>query len=62
LSQENVMMQGTPFTGKINLTVRLDKDGNPVTRTPGDMTGEYKKNPAEVGTKNVDVVIDQVMQ
>ena len=61
-SQENVMMQGTPFTGKINLTVRLDKDGNPVTRTPGDMTGDYKKNPVEVGTKNVDVVIDQVMQ
>jgi cytochrome c-type biogenesis protein CcmH len=62
LSQENVMMQGTPFTGKINLTVRLDKDGNPVTRTPGDMTGDYKKNPVDVGTKNVDVVIDQVIQ
>jgi len=62
LSQENVMMQGTPFTGKINLTVRLDKDGNPVTRTPGDMTGEYKKNPVEVGTKNVDVVIDQATE
>jgi len=62
LSQENVMMQGTPFTGKINLTVRLDKDSNPVTRTPGDMTGDYKKNPVDVGTKNVDVVIDQVIQ
>jgi len=62
LSQENVMMQGTPFTGKINLTVRLDKDGNPVTRTPGDMTGDYKKNPVDVGAKKVDVVIDQVMR
>jgi cytochrome c-type biogenesis protein CcmH len=60
LSQENVMMQGMPFTGKINLTVRLDKDGNPVTRTPGDMSGDYKKNPVEVGTKNVNVAIDQV--
>ena len=62
LSQENVMMQGTPFTGKINLTVRLDKDGNPVTRTPGDMTGDYKKNPVNVGTKNVDILIDQLTQ
>jgi hypothetical protein len=62
LNQDNVMMQGTPFTGKINLTVRLDKDGNPVTRTPGDLTGEYKKNPVEVGTKNVDVVLDQLAQ
>jgi cytochrome c-type biogenesis protein CcmH len=61
LSQDNAMM-GMPFTGKINITVRLDKDGNPVTRTPGDMTGDYKKNPVEVGTKNVDVVIDQVAQ
>ena len=61
LSQDNVMM-GMPFAGKINVTVRLDKDGNPVTHTPGDMTGDYKKNPVEVGTRNVDVVIDQVMQ
>jgi len=62
VSQENVMMQGTPFTGKINITVRLDKDGNPTTRGAGDVTGEYKKNPVEVGTKNVDIVIDQSMQ
>lgn len=62
LSQENVMMQGTPFTGKINLTARLDKDGNPTTRGAGDMTGEYKKNPAEVGAKNADIVIDQLTQ
>ncbi|MGZ8519863.1 MAG: cytochrome c-type biogenesis protein CcmH [Candidatus Binatia bacterium] len=62
LSQENVMMQATPFSGKINLTVRLDKDGNPTSRGAGDLTGEYKKNPAEVGVKNVDIVIDQLMQ
>jgi cytochrome c-type biogenesis protein CcmH len=62
LGQENVMMQGTPFAGKINLTVRLDKDSNPATRSPGDMTGDYKKNPVEVGGKNVDIVIDQLTQ
>lgn len=63
LSQENVMMQGTPFSGKINITVRLDKDGNPTTRDAGDLSGEYKKNPAEVGrAKNADVILDQVMQ
>ncbi len=62
LSQENVMMQGTPFSGKINISVRLDKDGNPSTRGAGDLTGEYKKNPAEVGAKNADVILDQVMQ
>ena len=62
LSQENVMMQGTPFNGKVDLTVRLDKDGNPTTRGSGDLTGDYKKNPVEVGAKNVDVVIDQAVK
>jgi hypothetical protein len=55
------MMQGTPFTGKIDVSVRLDKDGNPTTRGAGDMTGDYNKNPVEVGTKNIDIVIDQLM-
>lgn len=60
LGEENVMMQGVPFAGKINITVRLDKDGNPTTRGPGDLTGEYKRNPTKVGAKNVDIVIDQI--
>jgi cytochrome c-type biogenesis protein CcmH len=60
LSQENVMIRGVPFTGKIIITARLDKDGNPTTRGSGDMTGDYKKNPVEVGAKNVDIVIDQL--
>jgi cytochrome c-type biogenesis protein CcmH len=62
LSQENVMMQGTPFSGKISITVRLDKDGNAMTRAAGDLTGDYKKNPVEVGAKNVDIVIDTIAQ
>ena len=62
LGQENVMTQGTPFSGNVTITVRLDKDGNPTTRGAGDLTGEYKKNPAEVGAKNADIVIDQVTQ
>ena len=60
LSQDHVMMQGTPFAGKINVSVRLDEDGNPVTRGPGDLTGEYKNNPVGAGAKNVDIVIDQL--
>lgn len=62
LGAENVMMQGTPFTGRLNVTVRLDKDGNPTTRGAGDLTGEYKKNPVETGAKNVDIIIDQALR
>jgi cytochrome c-type biogenesis protein CcmH len=58
IGAENVMMQGTPFTGKINLSVRLDQDGNPTTRTPGDLMGNYQA-PIDVGAKNIDIVIDQ---
>ena len=62
LGPENVMMQGRPFVGKVAISVRLDKDGNPITRQPGDLSGEYKKNPVDVGSKNVDIVLDQVAQ
>jgi cytochrome c-type biogenesis protein CcmH len=59
LSQDNVMMQGTRFAGKITISVRLDKDGNPGTRGAGDLSGEYAKNPVEVGANSVDIVINQ---
>jgi cytochrome c-type biogenesis protein CcmH/NrfG len=62
LGPENVMMQGAPFTGSVAITVRLDKDGNPTTRQPGDLTGDYKKSPVAVGSKNIDIVLDQVVQ
>jgi cytochrome c-type biogenesis protein CcmH len=60
IGAENVMLQGTPFSGKINVTVRLDKDGDPTTQTPGDLIGNYKQ-PVDVGSKNVDIVIDQAL-
>ena len=60
LGSENAMMQGVPLSGKLSISVRLDKDGNPITHQPGDMVGEYKKNPAAVGAHNVDIVLDHL--
>lgn len=62
LAAENVMMQGIPFRGSVAVIARLDKDGNPTTRQPGDLTGDYKKNPVAVGSQNIDIVLDQVVQ
>jgi cytochrome c-type biogenesis protein CcmH len=62
LGAENVMMQGIPFTGSVAVIARLDKDGNPTTRQPGDLTGDYKKNPVAVSSQNIDIVLDQVVQ
>ena len=62
LGAENVMMQGIPFTGSVAVIARLDKDGNPTTRQPGDLTGDYQKNPVAVSSQNIDIVLDQVVQ
>lgn len=58
---ENVMMPGLSLSGKVQVSARLDKDGNPMTKEPGNLTGEYKKNPVPVGSQNIDIVIDQIM-
>ena len=55
------MMAGMPFSGKVAVSARLDKDGNAMTREEGDLAGEYKGNPAEIGSKKVHIVIDQMM-
>jgi cytochrome c-type biogenesis protein CcmH len=60
LGQENVMIQGMPFSGKINVSARLDKDGNAMTREAGNLLGDYKKNPVQVGSQNVDIVLDEI--
>jgi cytochrome c-type biogenesis protein CcmH/NrfG len=60
LGQENVMMQGRPFTGKINISVRLDKDGNAMTREAGNLVGDYPKNPVDTGSQKVDIVLDEL--
>jgi cytochrome c-type biogenesis protein CcmH len=62
LGQENVMMQGAPFAGKIDVTARLDKDSNAMTREAGNLLGTYRKNPVAVGSQNVDITLDQIAQ
>jgi len=61
LGPQDVMMPGAPFSGKVIISARLDRDGNPTTREAGDLIGEYKKNPVETGSEKVDIVIDRVM-
>lgn len=59
LGIEELMMPGTSFSGKVLISARLDRDGNPMTRAPGDFVGLHNKNPVEIGSKGVDVVIDR---
>ena len=59
LGKENMMIPGTSFEGKVNIVVRLDRDGDPLTRDPGSLTGNYKKNPVEIGSQNVDIILNE---
>jgi hypothetical protein len=59
LSAENVMIQGMPFEGQVNLVARLKKDGVPGPPRPGDLEGVYVKNPATVGATGVDILVDK---
>jgi hypothetical protein len=60
LGPEDVMRPGVPFTGKVVVSARLDRDGDPTTREAADLAGEYRKNPVEVGSEKVDIMIDQI--
>jgi hypothetical protein len=55
------MVAGTSFSGNLNVSVRIDKDGNAMTREPGSLKGDYKKNPVKIGSQKVDIIIDQVL-
>lgn len=40
LTGENVMMPGMSLAGQVKLSARVDKDGDAMSKTPGDVTGE----------------------
>ncbi len=57
LSEKDVMVGG-PFDGEVELTVRIDKDGDASTKLPGDLLGKTQA-PVKVGDKSVKVLLDQ---
>lgn len=54
------MIQAMPFTGPLQLSVRLDADGNAMTRAAGDLQGQAPA-PHQPGDTGIAIVIDQVM-
>jgi cytochrome c-type biogenesis protein CcmH len=53
LGPGDVMMPGMAFEGPLNLSARLDRDGDPLTREPGEPAGAYQGNPVKPGARNV---------
>ena len=58
LSSRDAMVPGTPFTGSVDITVRLDKDGDGITRRKGDLSGQA--NGIKVGARDVTIALDTV--
>ncbi len=50
----DVMVQGRAFAGPITLSARVDRDGNAMTREPGDPHAELS-GPVEPGTQGIEL-------
>ncbi|MBK6684352.1 MAG: zinc ribbon domain-containing protein [Deltaproteobacteria bacterium] len=59
LGPGDLMMQGMPFSGPFDIYVRLDGDGDPMTKAPGDLVNALPKSGVAPGATNVEVVLDQ---
>ena len=58
MSEKNLMVTGAALEGKLDISVRLDQDGDAGTRQKGDLSGSCKKNPVSVGATDADIVLD----
>jgi hypothetical protein len=54
------MMEGVPFEGPLQLTARVDADGNAMTRNPGDLQGSSAPD-LSPGARGIEIVIDEVL-
>jgi hypothetical protein len=59
LDGRDAMMTGTALGGKVVVTVRVDKDGDAITKNPGDVTGASRA--IEVPADKVVVTLDTVL-
>lgn len=59
LDSRDAMLVGTKMEGKVIVTARVDKDGDAITKNPGDVTGQSKA--VVPPQKNVVVPLDNLL-
>ena len=57
ISGADVMMKGMPFLGPFDVYVRLDRDGNAMTKGPEDLVPQGPKKNVVVGDRSVDIAL-----
>lgn len=60
LGPEDRMIQTLPFAGELQISARLDADGNAMSREPGDLEGRAPQ-PVSPGATGISVVLDEVL-
>jgi cytochrome c-type biogenesis protein CcmH len=60
IGPENRMIQTLPFEGPLQLTARLDTDGDAGTRLPGDLSGRLA-GPVDPGAKALTLTLDEIL-
>jgi hypothetical protein len=60
LSAKDIMVPGNPFTGPFQLSARLDRDGDPMTRTEQDLYA-ILEGTVNAGSKDVELVLSKGM-
>lgn len=60
IGAQDLMFPGSTLSGSVRLSVRIDADGDAMSKQPGDLTGEHPKA-VTVGAQQVDIVIDTVL-
>lgn len=62
LSEEHLMIPGKAISEPLNLTVRVDKDGNALTKNAGDIEGAYEKNPVSLHAENIIITVNKILK
>ncbi len=62
LTNKDVMVQGTELRGMVEVIARVDKDGQAGPAQPGDLEGRSDKNPMLVGSRDLQIVINTVVE
>ena len=60
LSSQNAMMGNAPFQGSVKLSARVDKDGDPMSKNPGDVIGEVEGG-TPIPSTNVTLTLNKVL-
>ena len=60
VTNADVILPGSELKGMVAITARLDKDGVAGPAQPGDIEGEFAKNPTMAGAKGIEIVLNRV--